>query len=776
MNPTQLSRFPKLKSVISKNLEQMIIDIYYEHRTDKRVDASLNIYRVFIDITRELDSGNNQYSGLDVLNDKNLLQEQYILVMGFIYEVFKETFSIKSLYSYAKNFRAIFEGIAEHQKFEIISLHIGYDYVSKDIENCVGAYKQIKINKRRLNYYKGWTCYSKDNKPKAAHISIVFEAYGESFGNKVFIALKSFSMTQTTETLEGVIRRISRLFEEFTCHCETENELYIAMSSENSVEFMLDVMNSMVNKALIKDLDPYTIFREWERGIKDFTECFIDTGFFDEPLVPFVTPRFKLTQEKKYGISVGGKLTKISTTRYFDWIPLKIKDQEAIKLIKEKIERDIEYVHSVAENIVKNAKSKHERNIKILNNEEVEKKVNVKTIDAIKNFHTLGFCYRKNKYHDLLGFGGNFKELLEEVNLPSLDTMFAIMYLLVIEHPLITPSWLFNWEMYDTSGNQVGFRKSGKSWVIISSKPRKGADYAQQEVILNDFSKSLVEFLIKYTKFSRNYLKSINNPNWRYTILKANLTNVARINKLTSTARDRQKLFYNKLISPQNMKKFGKDMSTKEIEELSNDISLRNIRKSLGIKIYLNTHSFQSVTKSLGHKKNTTSSLDSYLPQPLVDYFNERWVRIFQNAILFEALKESDNLMYALDFDERSLDEFLNNHRLGELPKFMDLAKSSPINEQSQRQIESINAVKFIISVPLLQVLIALKSTVETVGQGHSLPIVEKWYESAIFILSHFELENNTRNASLRKLIPLYNIAKENPLDETNFIRSFVKS
>lgn len=776
MNPIQLSRFPKLSTVISTNFKELFTFLYYEHRTDKKVDATLNIYSVFIDISKNLDSENYSYTGLDILNDKKKLQEQYIQVLGFLYEEFKDTLSIISLYGYARNLIAIFEGIAYKRDFEIISLQPGYSYISNDMKNCILSYKKMGINNKKLEHYHGWICYSKNNKPKAAHLSAIFDRYGDSFGKNMYESLSKFSTTQTSETLEGVIRRITRLFDEFTYHAKTESELYNSMKSENSVEFMLDVMNSMINKSLINNHDPRTIFAEWERGIKDFTECFIETGFFDEPIVPFVTPKFRENEGKSFGITIGGKLSEPSNKRYFDWIPLEIKDEEAIKSIKHRIESDISYVRSVSESIVKDSIYKYERNKRILNDRTINEKIDHKTINAIKMFYNLGHRYKNSRYHNYLGFEGKLTNLLEEINLPSIDTMFAIMYLLVIEHPLITPSWLFNWEMYDKNGNQIGFRSTGTSWVIISSKPRKGADYAQQEVILNEGSKNLVEFLLKYTEYSRKYLRSKNNTNWRYTILKSNLVTVERINKLTSTARERHKPFYNKLIDSKNIAKFSNTLSEDYIKRLSYDISLRNVRKSIGIKTYLETRSFHNVISALGHKKNTTSSLDSYLPEPLVHYFNDRWVRIFQNAILFEAIKDSDNLIDSLDFDEKSLETFLTNHRLSEFPKFMELARKSPIDQVSQDKVESIDTVKFIISVPLLQVLIALKSTIEKIGEYKVSPAIEKWYEAATFILSHFELNKNIRNPSIKKLIPLYNIAKQNPLDEINFKRSILIS
>ncbi|MBF4296009.1 hypothetical protein EAY24_22345, partial [Vibrio anguillarum] len=54
-----------------------------------------------------------------------------------------------------------------------------------------------------------------------------------------------------------------------------------------------------------------------------------------------------------------------------------------------------------------------------------------------------------------------------------------------------------------------------------SYKSRKGATNAQQEVVLNEFSKSVVEFLIQHTHIAREYLKDKGDVNWRKMILVA---------------------------------------------------------------------------------------------------------------------------------------------------------------------------------------------------------------------------------------------------------------
>jgi hypothetical protein len=203
-------------------------------------------------------------------------------------------------------------------------------------------------------------------------------------------------------------------------------------------------------------------------------------------------------------------------------------------------------------------------------------------------------------------------------------------------------------------------------------------------------------------------------------------------------------------------------LNLSEAEELSKIVSPRAIRKSRGLQIYLETRSLRAVAEALGHKTVNVALLESYLPKPLMDYFNERWIRQFQNAIVYEALKDSRYLFDALDFKESELDEFLINHGLGELPDNLSKAVNSAANEENQAQIESIDEVVYTLSTPLLQILIAIQSVVDTATDSHVFkPIIEKWHEAATFILTSLNLEGRVgKDTAL-----LLEDAKNNPID-----------
>ncbi|MBF4223375.1 hypothetical protein EAY74_24335, partial [Vibrio anguillarum] len=104
------------------------------------------------------------------------------------------------------------------------------------------------------------------------------------------------------------------------------------------------------------------------------------------------------------------------------------------------------------------------------------------------------------------------------------------------------------------------------------------------------------------------------------------------------------------------------DITPDDTQVISDIHSLRSIRRHRGFQIYLETRSMDAVSEALGHENKDAKLLTSYLPKPLMDFFNDRWVRQFQNAILLEAMKDSVYCLEAVNMSAEDIEEFLSNH------------------------------------------------------------------------------------------------------------------
>ena len=361
---------------------------------------------------------------------------------------------------------------------------------------------------------------------------------------------------------------------------------------------------------------------------------------------------------------------------------------------------------------------------------------------------------------------GKRAALIAELNLPTLETLNAFIALLILEHPLITPSWLEFWELFDKHGNQVGFFQSGKQWLIRSVKNRRGAMLAQQEVILTPYSKGLVEALIEHTAFARATMKQHGDNNYRYMILiwPSPMKKPIRYEQLGDRLRHARS-YYQKLAVASNV------LTQDDAEQLASIITPRTIRKSRGLQIYLETRSLRAVAEALGHAKIDTELLGKYLPAPLMDFFNARWVRQFQNAIIYQALKDSPYLFDALDFNEDKLTEFLENHGLGTLPDQLTKVKEGSLDVQEVLD-HRLDELVFMLSIPLFQVLIALQQVITSASEEEAFkPVVERWCEVAEFILSQFATTGKSANFynGDKACQTLYQCALANPLPIDSF-------
>ena len=390
---------------------------------------------------------------------------------------------------------------------------------------------------------------------------------------------------------------------------------------------------------------------------------------------------------------------------------------------------------------------------------------------ATFNHYRFGFSRHSNSgYLLFLGCVSKSEILRKELNLPTIETIMPFLTQLVLEHPKLTPAWFIEWQLFSKNGDQIGFKQSGKQYVIVSNKGRRGPKLAEQVIILNEHSKHIVEALITHTKLARDELKKQGCSDWRYMLITATaLTYKPRRVVQIATNRGEHKKFQSAFIVESTNCDGRIILSKSESSELADVINLRNVRSSRAIQVYLETYSVDAMVEALGHAKYTPDLLSRYLPDVILEYFNNRWVRIFQNAIIYEAMKDSPYLLDAVDLSPDELDRFLLNHSLGPLPEHIKKGKevASSINSEPNA-IRSFDEIIVMLSVPLLQMLIAISDIVEKAQDGETLPeICEKWYETAVFIINHLTISTNGESKCLAtaSALPFLEEAKLNPLN-----------
>ncbi len=721
MNTKKLNELSLLKTALSVEYSNYLALAAESSVSPRFIQSTLNPYAAYCYLVKQ---GN--YSALEILNDSSSLNAHFQSLIGFVYNYDDTT--INHRYNIGNQLKILFRYIAQDKHLTLNEVNLSHSTITEDASACLAQFRELNIDKSKSDYLNGWQVLSKEGKEHEAHLDTLYVNFGEAFTNKVHLALKNYAFTQKSSSLSRALNELKRLFVGIATVYNDRDGLTIeTLLSRNYVQLLFHkVFKVLFVRSQAAHNCPKGFHAKWKATINYYTECFINTGVFAEPHKPFIVPDWKDPKDEAPTFSIGGNATQPENLRWFANIPLKIKNEEAVSIIKQRVDGDMEHIRHVCllkfyellEQEKRNKAFQSTGSVKPLssnsNNPQYHNLVGADKLDnTVATFYAHGIAAKDIGYLNFLGFHGDARQLNTELNLPTKSTLNVLLTLLVMEHPLITPSWLAEWDLFDVNGNMVGYKQVGNQHIAVSYKSRKGSTNAQQEVVLNEFSKSIVEFLIQHTRMSREYLKQKGNVNWRKMILTATATNVIRPSNLNNTLHAAND-FYNWLQSETLFDK-SSDITLEDAQAISDIHSLRSIRRHRGFQIYLETRSMDAVAEALGHEKKDANLLTSYIPKPLMDFFNARWIRQFQNAILLEAMKDSVHRLDAVNMSAQDIEEFLSNHGISNIPEHFDHGFTQQTTADSEvSESLGFNQLTYTISTSLLQLLMAIRFVVES--------------------------------------------------------------
>ena len=774
MNPVAIKSLPAVQKALSPTFIKLLSD----NAPKGCGGVVVNNYAAYISTFKAAG-----YEALGILNSHELLSKQLCGFVGFMHSQYDCKPAYDVTYPVLRTFKAL-------TKYEIDTPQLSSIKVSKGIGQCIAEFEKLQVSPERLAYLDGWQLKSKEGKVYNFAIGEFHKAFGDDLTADIYRHAYEYGTTQKSTTLNTRGDCLSALLNSFSTHVNSADDLRAQLKANKLSAFLEKVMWCSFSSHLAKENKSAVFFVNWAMAIRAFRICFIDSGLIDEPVRPILTPPFKEDSQPIAKIATGGKLTSREEQLWLASIPLHIKDEAAIQIIEDRLRASEDHVRASYHAVFERIKEKHERNL------ELAKTGSVKPIRGVgggvkqNEYVRVGRDHLANSiatfYQHGIGvavgkcvhfFGGSFSnndnlsasELVDELNLPSTATLGALCTLLVLEHPALTPSALQNWELFDKNGQMTGYKQVGGSYVIVVNKSRKGAAKAQQDIILNEYSQSIVKTLIDHTELARQHLKA--NPSadefqenaWRYMLIKADL------NKASWCFALGRNITAASMNSAYRQWVYNHSSSMNEDDKLllSKPVGLRSGRKLRAIRTYIKTHSLREVAEVLGHETVNVDLLNKYLPSALMDFFNARWIRQFQNALVYIAMQESDYLFEAVDIKPENLDEFLQNHGIHDIPKLFDKFKNdgtlSLVEKEEPR--ERFDEVTLTITKNVMRVLIAIKSIVDRskkVQDGQAFrDIVSTWYEAATLILTE-DARESTINAERSQLIAT---AKKNPLD-----------
>ncbi|WP_340700284.1 hypothetical protein [Vibrio harveyi] len=781
MNRLSLRFFPCINKILAPSIAESIKELSINN------SAALTIYSVFVDILDLNHKHIVNYSAIELLNSETKLNESFELFVGFVHSEFN--LSRNTTTSTINDIRKLYERLAEPRDLILKAVKVGYRSETDDVSRCIGLYSAAEKNLEKVDYFNGWSVVDKTGHEHLLHISSLYDVYGKQFADKVHETFSLFAIKNKKATTATALKLLEKLWNTLAEMYPSQPRLEEAMKGKainKTFEGILGV--SLTNAHRSGHNINSFLTRAWPDTITNFNKIFIGTkGWYQQPAYPLIAPPFKVSKGLgKSAVSTGGGLkAKKAKERLLLDISLSISDNAALDILHKRIEEHLIHVSTVNQLLMRDVMSRHDRNKELLAKGKVKRvpsDVGVNSsepvgLDYLQNtiatFHHYKFHRGRSSYLRDLGFLGKSAELTSQLNLPTKSLLFPFLMELVIEHPKITPSWLTSWELFDKCGNRVGYTKAGNSHVAVSYKSRKGAERAQQVVTLNERSIKIVKNLITITEFARNALKEAGNDDWRYMLITADgvTKTPLRLVNIPAAGSTVMSGYYKRL--SQVVNHIGDSVLSKEdAKALASRAHLRPVRSTKALLIYFETHSVTAMQEALGHEKHDPDLLRSYLPDEVLEFFTNRWIRIFQNGIIYEAMKDSDYLFDAMDIAPKDLGEFLKRHRLENLGNHIKSGKlASESIEAEPEEIAPITELSLALSVPVLQVLIAIANIVENAKQDTVVPmVIVEWYDVAKFITQHLELSRSKgarrkMNAASTELIELYSKALSNPLN-----------
>lgn len=734
----------------------------------------LNMLAIYKDVTND-----GKVEGLNLDNlftDKDSVNNLYKSFLGFIYCFSNSPLKIK--YSYQQIITKIFEISSNNKSIPFTRIVSSPLTITEDIENCMSLFEQSYINEWKQKLYKGWSMTLSNQYVITLDLASIYITYGEDYCNKIYKMIQSYESQNINEkSIYRKARMISHFYNCTTKIYKSLESLEEAFCSINSNDSMIKIHNLLLLEHMQKKND-LGYFDTYRTGLLEIYQDHITHEIFEESDFEIFLPKItKQITAPKTNLKKNIEEAQIEDNKLITVVPLALTDEETKDYLLKEIINDINHIVYCCETFrtevitgYRNflAKGKIGQVKKAYTEQKfwVENPVKV----GQDNLNNVFATYQRDPFvHPIVSNYRKFLKMEDDnssIFFLNYERVYCYMILLINEHPQITESALCNAKVYE-GGKFTGSQRIGNDAFITLYKNRRGKLLAEQKIKLNARSLQLYEELIEITSFARNYLKSINDYNYEYLIL---------INTTPFTKPKRPKLFVNPITNETRKyfincfirESYNKDgsplYSIQKAEKILERISLTKFRASCGVRVYMETLSSLAMSKALGHKEYKKELIESYLPAPIYNFFSERWIRIFQNAFIFEVMQDSEFLFDAIDIRPEDIQQFLKNHKLEGIPEFMishkDFVTSEPIKPMSQAIIP--------ISIGLLQWLIGLKNYVESTEQCDILSdLTQTWYECAIFILMQINLSLEDKNSNLildNQIFEMYAKAKNHPL------------
>jgi hypothetical protein len=639
-----------------------------------------------------------------------------------------------------------------------------WSYEEGEAERCVNLYLGLRRDKKLLKYYAGWITISQDGNTHHMNLCQFYSQYGSELTDRFHQCLIQFSRTYRSTTLLNKYRAIKKTIAQI---CETFPTLAHFKILENGAEvnnfyeffYELSLAKYLVENPEDSDLRKFD--KTWHLITTVAVEFFVTKKLIAKPLYELHRGAYSgAIATDKHNANSKGKLVKLLTP-----IPLQIDDDEALVLLHKEIIGTLDFLKDTCKQVRLDTLENHQRRVSAALKGKVSKygdnvSDRLKFENQCATWEQYGYSVaQKPERYRFFGVTGS---LPQELGLLENSTLVPFIYGAVAIEPRITATWLLDLKLVDKHDQEYGLRSDGT--LALGEKARRGPARSQQDIDFSSETRQLFLDMLMLTAQARKRMREQGDDDWRYLMIGCD-----------RGGGEPRRI---RVLPPLNSNNYQNSALTVALEELVNSgrapssfsidrVSMKSVRKTAALKVYFETGSVRKMAEALGHDHYNPELLKDYLPDQILEFFLDRWIRIFQTALIYIAVKDKPCALEALGF--RTIDElldFLRNHELKPFPEYLNVGRYGT-QTISETYDPTYSQVIVPISSTLCSILITLADVVERIMQnGWQITTeVRSWYETAKFVRMSVDLhESGAIDACSPEVIRIFKESRYSPV------------
>lgn len=621
---------------------------------------------------------------------------------------------------------------------------------SESLEPYVCFFENLDLVEEKVWVWRGWWSNNRDGRKRQCFpLYPIYSRLGRDFTQLFFDACDSWATARNSGS-NPLLRPLS----EYIGRYPDDLNPQMLKDPKFTEDFWHGYFEYFIQTRHEAGNELTTSLAQWNTGSLRFISASLEgSGLFAKPAhgMPAAPRRTKSGKRTNLHISEDGIESK---GRLITHVPLTVSDDQAMEILFHDIKHEIDLIEKWAiafsnefsNNLDRRQILATQGQVRIVQklgaNSSGHKNLVARgnplaLANAAATFVHFGYETHEDTRIELK-YPKPIPETAYSLGIPNFGALLPYLALLVLDHPKITSSFLEKLALFDAHGDRKCLQVLDGVTYLVGQKDRS-VGHQEQQIPLSPRGESTVNRIIEATAPLREYLKKKGDKNWRMLLLTSGKSMgvprpIRNISGITTSPRY-QRRFADQMVA------IGVD--PERALSLAQRFSLASLRASVGVNIFIRTGSAKEMADALGHVEYNAKLLDHYLPTPILNFFQNRWIRIFQTGMIVESMKDSELLLAASGFKSMTeLHEFLKLHTFKRLD---DIEAAS--------KIESSTEVAFGISAGVLAVLLALQKAVasaERTVNGRAL----YWSGIAERLIDYLQSDASGRE-DLKQLIPL---------------------